>query len=137
VHTTLADFNADYFPGDTFCLVDMISGFLKWNAVRGREEWGGEDHEQCDQESNPPRQSMSHRLSLSSRTDECARPHSSRDDLRALRSHAPILETETMLSVTQEEKLAGSSRMKLKADMTPAHSSGGTKGIFNHPITNR
>jgi len=53
VHTAFADFHSDYLPGHASRFVDMLSGFLKWNAIRSKEEGHSEDHEQRDQRSIP------------------------------------------------------------------------------------
>jgi hypothetical protein len=59
VHTTLANFDADYLPGHTFCFIDMLTGFLKGNTIGGADEFRSEDYEERDQYSIRASQPMS------------------------------------------------------------------------------
>ena len=59
VHSALTNFHAEHLSGDAFCFVDVISGFLKGNAIRGGEERCGVDYEHRDYQPGPTRQSKS------------------------------------------------------------------------------
>ena len=94
VHATLTNFHVEHLSPDAFCFVDMVSGFLKGDAIRRGDKGSYEEHEQRGQGCIPAKRSISRCWTSSSRRDESVRPHTCRDGLRILFCHALILETE-------------------------------------------